>query len=73
MEDRRRRGVALENFAKEMLRYLDNSEDVKVDIIELQEQLEVPETIGISGRQVAQQAMNETCQTIFVNCRQGEE
>ena len=43
MEDRRRRGIAFENLAKEMLRYLDNSEDVKVGITELQERLEVPE------------------------------
>ena len=43
MEDRRRRGIAFENFAKEMLRYLDNSEDAKVGITELQERLEVPE------------------------------
>ena len=30
IEDRRRRRVAFENLAKEMLRYLDNSDDVKV-------------------------------------------
>ena len=30
MEDRRRRGTAFEQLAKEMLRYLDNSEKVKV-------------------------------------------
>ena len=39
MEDGRRRGFAFENLAKEMLRYLDNSEDVKVGIPELQERL----------------------------------
>ena len=32
MEDRRRRRIAFENFAKGMLRYLDNSEDVKVSL-----------------------------------------
>ena len=41
-EDRRRRGIAFEKLAKEVLRYLDNSEKVKVGITELQERLEVP-------------------------------
>ena len=36
MEDSRRRSVAFEKLAKEMLRYLDNSDDVKVGITELQ-------------------------------------
>ena len=36
MEDKRRRSIAFENMAKEMLRYLDNSDDVKVGITELQ-------------------------------------
>ena len=53
MEDRRRRRIAFENKAKEMLRYLDNSDDVKVGITELQERLEVPVQIGISIQQVA--------------------
>ena len=52
MEDRRRQSVAFENVAKEMLRYLENSE--------LQEQLEVPVQIGIKLQQVAQQARNES-------------
>ena len=55
MEDRRRRGIAFENLAKEMLRYLESSEKVKVGISELQERLEVPAQIGISIQQVAQQ------------------
>ena len=37
-----------------MLRYLDNSDDVKVAITELQERLEVPVQIGISTQQVYQ-------------------
>ena len=41
MEHRRRRGIAFEKLAKEMLRYLDNCEEVKVGIAELQERLEV--------------------------------
>ena len=36
MEDRRRRGIAFQKLAKEMLRYLDTSNDVKVGIAELQ-------------------------------------
>ena len=47
MEDRRWRSTAFENLAKEMLRYLDNSDDVKVGTSELQERLEVPVQIGI--------------------------
>ena len=34
MEDRRRRGIAFEKLAQEMLRYLDNSDDVKAGITE---------------------------------------
>ena len=48
-----------------MLRYLDNSEKVKVGIAELQERLEVPVQIGISIQQVAQQARSENGQKIF--------
>ena len=48
MEDRRRRKIAFENLAKEMLRYLDNCNEVKVGITELQERLEVPVQIGVS-------------------------
>ena len=43
MEDRRRRSIAFEILAKEMLRYLDNSDDVKVAITELHERLETSE------------------------------
>ena len=39
MEDRRRRGTAFEKLAKEMLRYLENGEKVKVGIVKLQERL----------------------------------
>ena len=53
MEDRRRRGIAFENLAKEMLIYLDNCNVVKVGITELQERVEVPVQIGISIQQVA--------------------
>ena len=42
-----------------MLRYLDNCNEVKVGITELQERVAVLEQIGISIQQVARQAMNE--------------
>ena len=41
-----------------MLRYLDNCNEVRLGITELQERVEVPEQIGISIQQVARQAMN---------------
>ena len=47
-EERRRRRIAFKNLAKSMLRYLDNCNEVKVGITELQERVEVPEQIGIS-------------------------
>ena len=42
MEDRRRRRIAFENLAKGMLSYLDNCDNVKVGITELQEGGKVP-------------------------------
>ena len=48
-----------------MLRYLDNGEDVKVGIPELQERQGTFEKVGISVQQVAQQAMIENGQKIF--------
>ena len=65
IEERRRRRIAFENLAKGMVRYLDNCNDVKVGITELQERVEVPAQLGISIQQVAQQAMDEDGQTIF--------
>ena len=65
MEDLRRRGIASETLAKEMLRYCGNSDDVKVAFTRLQERSEVPVQIGISIQQVSQQAMNENGQKIF--------
>ena len=73
MEDRRRRRIAFESLAKEMLRYLDISDDVKVGITELQERLEVPVHIGISIQQVAQQAIIENDQKMFEVFWQEEE
>ena len=65
MEDRRRRRVALEETAKRMLRYLEDSEDLNVGVIELQEQLGISEEAGVSIRQTALQAMNEIGQFFF--------
>ena len=73
MEDRRRRGIAFDKLAKEMLRYLVNSEKVKVGIAELEERLEVLVRIGISIQQVAQQARRENGQKIFEVFWQEEE
>ena len=65
MEDGWVREIAFEKLAKRMLRYVENSEKVKVDITELQERLEVPVHIGVSIQQVAQQARSENGQHIF--------
>ena len=73
MEDRRRRRVAFENLAKELLRYLDCSDDVKVGITELQERLEVPVQIFVSIQQVAPQARSEDGQKIIEVFWQEEE
>ena len=72
MEDRRRRRVAFEETARSILRYRENSEDLKARVTELQEQLGMSEVAGISIRQVAQQARNENGQ-FFEIFRQGEE
>ena len=52
-----------------MLRYLDDSEDLKVGVTGLQEQWRISEEAGISIKQIAQQAMNENAQNIFRNCQ----
>ena len=57
-------------LAKGVLRYLDNSNDVKVSITELKERVEVHLQFRISIQQVAQQAMNENGQKIFEICWQ---
>ena len=67
MEDRRRRCVACEDAAKRMLRYPEDSEDLKVRVTELREQLEISEEAGVSIRQIAQQALNENGQKDFRN------
>ena len=56
-----------------MLKYLEDSDAVKVGVIELQEQLEISEEAGVSIRQIAQQATNENGQKIPHIFREGEE
>ena len=70
-EDRCRQSVAFESVAKEMLKYLEISEELKVCITKLQEHLEVPVQIGITLQQVAQQARNKRNQKVFImtDCR----
>ena len=51
--------------AKRMLRYPEDSKDLKVGVTELQERLGISEEAGVSIRQIAQQAMNENGQKIF--------
>ena len=53
-----------------MLGYLEDSEDLKVGISVLKEQLETPEETGLSITQTAQQAGNEGGQKIFEIFRQ---
>ena len=73
MEDERKRCAAFEDAAKRMLKYLEDSEDVKVELSELKEQLETPVETGISIMQIAEQARNERGQMLFQIFRQGEE
>ena len=63
----------MRRITKEMLRYLDNSNDVKVGITALQERLEVPVQFGTSIEQVTQQARSENGQKIFEVFWQEEE
>ena len=72
MEVKRKCGVAFEDAAKRMLNYIENSEDLKVSLSELKEQLETLEEAGFSTMQIAQQARNERDQKVFETFRQGE-
>ena len=65
MEDRRQRRVAFEEAVRRMLRYLEDTENLKVGVTELQEQLEISDEAGVSIRQNAQQAMSVNGQKIF--------
>ena len=55
-----------------MLRYREDSEDLKVGHSELEEQLETPEEAGFSIEQIAKQARSERGQKLFDNFRRGE-
>ena len=56
-----------------MLKYQENSEELKVRITELQEHVEVPVQIGITLQEVAQQARNKRNQQVFEIFWQAEE
>ena len=73
MEDRRRRRVAFEETGQGLLRYLEDSGDLKVSVTELQEKLGISEEADVSIKQVVQQARNENGQKIFEIFSRGEE
>ena len=64
-EDRRRRRVAFEETAGGFLTYLEDSEDLKVSVTELQEHLGLSEEASISIKQVTRQARNENGQNFL--------
>ena len=70
--DRRKWLAAHEDVAKRMLKYVEDSEDLKVSLRESKEQLESPEEAGISIMQIAKQARNERGQKLFHIFRQEE-
>ena len=55
-----------------MLEYLEDSEDLKVGLSELKEQLETPEEAGFSIMQIVKQARNEGGPKLFQIFRQEE-
>ena len=69
-EDERKWCAAYEDAAKKMLKYLEDSEDLKVSLRELKEPLESLEEAGISITQNAKQARNERGQKLFQIFRQ---
>ena len=72
LEDKRKRCAAFEDASKRMLKYLEDSEDVKMGLSELKEQLETPEETGISIMQIAKEARKEGGHKLFQIFRQGE-
>ena len=72
MEDKRKWCVAFEDAAKRLLKYSEDSEDLKVGFSELKEQLETPEEAGFSIMHTAKQARNDRGQKLFDIFRQGE-
>ena len=55
-----------------MLMYLEDSEDLKVSLRELREQLESREEADVSFMQIAKQARHEKCQKLFQIFRKQE-
>ena len=72
VEDKCKRCVALEDAASRMLKHLEDSEDLKVGLSDLKEQLETLEEAGFSFMQIAKQARNERGQQLFQIFRQEE-
>ena len=54
-EYKRKRHAAFEDAARRMLKFLEDTEDLKVGFSELKEQLETPEETGISIMQISEQ------------------
>ena len=52
VEDRRRKRIVFEETAWHFLRYMENSDDLKVSVTELREQLGMSEEAGISIKEV---------------------
>ena len=74
MEDRRRRACRFRGRpARGLLKYLEDSGDLKVSVTELQEKLGISEEAGVPIKQVAQQARNENGRKIFEIFSRGEE
>ena len=69
-EDKRKWCTAFEDAARNMLKYLEDNEDVKVGLRELKEQFGTPEEAGISIMQIAKQARNEIGHKLFQIFRQ---
>ena len=71
-EDKREWVAANEDTAKKMMKYLEGSEDLKVSLGELKEQLESPQGAGDSVKQIAKQARHERGKKLFQMFRQEE-
>ena len=64
--------AAFEDAARRMQKYPEDSEDLKVGLSELKEQLEMPEEVGFSIMLIAQQARNEKGEKLFETFRREE-
>ena len=71
-EDERKWCAAFEDAAKRLVKPLEDSEDLKVGLGELKEQLETPEEASFSIVQITNQARNERGQKLFQIFRQEE-